>query len=49
MYHSSVLTGQLADPETKAQLEHIDKMDTEQLCDFLREKHKSTAPPPETN
>ncbi|KAJ5565045.1 hypothetical protein N7513_001287 [Penicillium frequentans] len=23
--------------------EHIDKMDTEQLCDFLREKHKSTA------
>ncbi|KAJ5631500.1 uncharacterized protein N7484_011600 [Penicillium longicatenatum] len=24
--------------------EHIDKMDTERLCDFLREKHKSTAP-----
>ncbi|KAJ6084229.1 hypothetical protein N7486_011029 [Penicillium sp. IBT 16267x] len=24
--------------------EQIDKMDTERLCDFLREKHKSTAP-----
>ncbi|KAJ5108988.1 hypothetical protein N7456_005663 [Penicillium angulare] len=26
----------------------IDKLDEEKLCDFLREKHSSTAPPPKT-
>ncbi|KAJ5935214.1 hypothetical protein N7466_004761 [Penicillium verhagenii] len=29
--------------------EHIDKMDKERLCDFLRDKHKSTAPSLPTN
>ncbi|KAJ5273442.1 hypothetical protein N7478_008567 [Penicillium angulare] len=29
--------------------EQIDNMDEEKLCDFLREKHSSTAPPPKTN
>ncbi|KAJ5090691.1 hypothetical protein N7532_009375 [Penicillium argentinense] len=27
----------------------IDEMDSEQLCDFLREKHMSTKPPPKMN
>ncbi|KAJ5579923.1 uncharacterized protein N7459_005908 [Penicillium hispanicum] len=26
--------------------ENVDQMDTEKVCDFLREKHKSTKPPP---
>lgn len=29
--------------------ERIDQMDTEQICDFLRDKHRSTKPPPSTN
>lgn len=29
--------------------ERIDQMDTEQICDFLREKHRSTNPPPSTS
>ncbi|KAJ5128728.1 hypothetical protein N7448_002445 [Penicillium atrosanguineum] len=29
--------------------EHIDQMDTEQICDFLRDKHRSTKPPPSTS
>ncbi|KAJ6104464.1 hypothetical protein N7523_010784 [Penicillium sp. IBT 18751x] len=28
--------------------EQIDQMDTEQICDFLREKHRSMNPPPST-
>ncbi|KAJ5096075.1 hypothetical protein NUU61_005431 [Penicillium alfredii] len=31
------------------EIECIDQMDTERVCDFLREKHTSTAPPPSTN
>ncbi|KAJ5389556.1 uncharacterized protein N7496_000624 [Penicillium cataractarum] len=27
----------------------IDQMDDEKICDFLRDKHRSTAPPPSKN
>ncbi|KAJ5734395.1 hypothetical protein N7493_003181 [Penicillium malachiteum] len=39
----------LEDPDRAAHAELIDQMDTERLCDFLREKHQSTAQPPRTN
>ncbi|KAJ5201850.1 uncharacterized protein N7498_006513 [Penicillium cinerascens] len=36
--------------ESHAQdVERIDQMDTEQICDFLRDKHRSTKPPPSIN
>jgi hypothetical protein len=40
----------LEDPEVKeARMkdeERIDQMSTEQICDFLRDKHRSSNPPP---
>ncbi|KAJ6015550.1 hypothetical protein N7540_010141 [Penicillium herquei] len=39
----------LEDPDRAAHAERIDQMDTERICDFLREKHQSTSQPPRTN
>ncbi|KAJ5731249.1 uncharacterized protein N7483_005757 [Penicillium malachiteum] len=39
----------LEDPDREAHAERIDQMDTERICDFLREKHQSTSQPPRTN
>ncbi|KAJ6000260.1 hypothetical protein N7481_000669 [Penicillium waksmanii] len=32
-----------------AEQQRVDQLDTERICDFLREKHMSTKPPPSTN
>ncbi|CAI7676912.1 unnamed protein product [Penicillium pancosmium] len=42
--------GNAIDPNVDAaEQQRVDQLDTERICDFLREKHMSTKPPPSTN